>query len=79
MRQFIGVIFENLDHGFVATFPDLLECVEFGGTAEAASALAIATFPAVLRSVEAGNDQPIRASTTAEIFADPQNEVSLGT
>jgi predicted RNase H-like HicB family nuclease len=74
MRQLIGVIFENPDGGFVATFPDLLECVEFGETAEQAAALAVATLPALLRNVEARNKTPIKVSTMAEIVADRQNE-----
>jgi predicted RNase H-like HicB family nuclease len=52
MRNFFGVTFEDLDGSFVATFPDLLECVEFGVTAEQASALASAALPALLRDVE---------------------------
>jgi predicted RNase H-like HicB family nuclease len=74
MRQLIGVIFENPDGGFVATFPDLLECVEFGETAEQAAALAVATLPALLKDVEAKNKAPIKVSTRAEIAADRQNE-----
>jgi predicted RNase H-like HicB family nuclease len=74
MRQLIGVIFQNPDGGFVATFPDLLECVEFGETAEQAAALAAATLPALLRDVEARNKTSIKVSTMAEIGADPQNE-----
>jgi predicted RNase H-like HicB family nuclease len=74
MRQLIGVIFQNPDGGFVATFPDLLECVEFGETAEQAAALAAATLPALLRDVESKNQKPINVSTMAEIAADPQNE-----
>lgn len=74
MRQLIGVIFENPDGGFVATFPDLLECVEFGETAEQAAALAVATLPALLRDIETRNNKPIKVSTMAEIGADPQNE-----
>jgi predicted RNase H-like HicB family nuclease len=74
MRRFIGIIFKSLDEGFVATFPDVLECIEFGETAEEAGALAAATLPALLRDLELGIGRPIRASTLEEIIGDPQNE-----
>jgi predicted RNase H-like HicB family nuclease len=74
MRRFIGIIFKGLDEGFVATFPDVLECVEFGETPEEARAVAAATLPALLRDLEVHSGRPIRASTFEEIIGDPQNE-----
>jgi len=76
MRNFIGVTFEDLDGSFIATFPDLLECVEFGETAEQASALASAAFPALLRDAEERSQTLIEPSTMTEIAADPQNRGS---